>query len=306
MEWLNRVVITTMPLVPKFVVGRVASRYIAGSKLEDAVDTVLELAGEGAMATIDLLGEDTTRKEQAEEAAQVYHKILDAIHSRKLNANISLKPTHFGLKLGYDLTAGLVEDVSAHAKQNGTFLRIDMEDRHTTDDTFKLYYQTRSRNENVGVVIQAYLRRTIKDIEHLKESKANLRLCKGIYREPREAAYKNRSIIIRNYALLLKELLEAGCYVGIATHCEETVWHALRIIHELKLSPDKYEFQMLLGVEEDLRRILIEQGHRLRVYVPFGEEWYAYSTRRLKENPSVAGHIIRDFFGIKSQGIHKG
>jgi proline dehydrogenase len=302
MDWLNKVIMGTMPVVPKYFVGRVASRYIAGETLADAAEMTRTLNSEGAMATIDLLGEDTTRREQAEEAATIYHNILDCIKKEGIQANISLKPTHMGLKLGYDFCAGLVSDIIAHAAETENFLRIDMEDKDCTDDTLKLYYSLHKKYPNVGLVIQAYLRRTIKDIQGLKEIKANLRLCKGIYREPREVAFKNRSIIIRNYALLLEELLSAGCYVGIATHCEETIWHAQRIIHQLALTPDKYEFQMLLGVEPELRRILIGQGHRLRVYVPFGEEWYAYSTRRLKENPDVAGHVMRDFLGLHSSG----
>lgn len=302
MDWLNRVVIGAMPLVPKYFLRRVAARYIAGDDLADALRAVRALNGEGAIATIDLLGEETTRPEQAEAAARAYHTVLDAIKKEGVNSNISLKPTHLGLHIGYDLCRSLVTDIVAHAAETGNFLRLDMEDKDTTDGIFKLYYETRRVFENVGVAIQAYLRRTIKDVQQLKEAQANLRLCKGIYREPRQVCYRNRSIIIRNYALILQELLEAGCYVGIATHCEETIWHAQRIIRQLGLTPDKFEFQMLLGVEEDLRRILIGQGNRLRVYVPFGEEWYAYSTRRLKENPNMAGHVMRDFFGLQSQG----
>ncbi len=302
MEWLNRLVIGLMPITPKYFIGRVASRYIAGSSLGEAVKLTRLFNQSMIMTTIDLLGEHTESKEQAIEASRIYHLILDRIAADKIDANISLKPTHLGLKVNYDLCQSLIGDIVDHAAQINNFLRIDMEDRSTTNDTFKLYYKMRSRHEAVGVVIQAYLRRTIHDIDHLKESKANIRLCKGIYREPREDAYQNRSIIIRNYAFILNELLEAGCYVGIATHCEETIWHALKTIHQMKLSPDKYEFQMLLGVEEDLRQILLNQGHRLRVYVPFGEEWYAYSIRRLKENPTVAGHVMRDFLGIKSTG----
>lgn len=302
MDLFNRIVIGSMPMVPKYFVGRVAGRYISGESLDDAVATVKALNQSGAMATIDLLGEDTTRREQAEQAGKIYHTILDRIKAEGIDSNVSLKPTHMGLKIDYDLCEKILTDIVAHAAETGSFLRIDMEDHTCTDETLKLYYTLRRRFDNVGVVIQAYMRRTLKDIEGLKEARANLRLCKGIYREPREVAWKSRAIIIRNFALLLEELLAAGCYVGIATHCEETIWHALRIIHQQNLTPDKYEFQMLLGVEADLRRILIGQGHRLRVYVPFGEEWYAYSTRRLKENPQIAGHVIRDFLGVSSQG----
>ncbi len=185
MEFLNRVVIASLPMVPKYFVGRIASRYIAGSTLSDAIATVRELNAKGVMATIDLLGEDTTQREQAEEAAKVYHQILEAIKREGISSNVSLKPTHFGLKLGYDFCAGLVAEVVAHVAESDSFLRIDMEDRSTTDDTLKLYHQMRARYEGVGIVIQAYLRRTINDIQRLKEEKANIRLCKAIYRDPR-------------------------------------------------------------------------------------------------------------------------
>ncbi len=303
MELINRIVTGMLPVIPKFIVGRVASRYIAGLTLDDAIKVTRDLNNIGAMATIDLLGEDTTKKEHAEDAVKVYHQILDAIAHHKVNSNISLKPTHLGLKVSYDLCLNLITEIVQHAHEQQNFLRIDMEDNTCTDDTLKIYYKIRQKYENVGVVIQAYLRRSIKDIQSLKEMKANLRLCKGIYREPRHLAYQNRAIIIRNFAFLLEELLKAGCYVGIATHCEEVIWHALRIIHQLQLQPHQYEFQMLLGVEPELRKILIDAGHRLRVYVPFGSEWYAYSTRRLRENPKIANYVLRDMLGMKTQVV---
>jgi len=300
---MNKIIIGLLPVIPKFVVGRVASRYIAGKTLAEAINATRNINAAGAMATIDLLGEDTTKRQQAEDAAKVYHQILDAINREKVNANISLKPTHFGLKINYDFCLSLIGEVIQHATEKGNFLRIDMEDHSCTDATLRMYHKFHQDYNNVGVVLQAYLRRTIKDIQQLKEVKANLRLCKGIYREPRTLAYQQRAVIIRNFALLLEELLSSGCYVGIATHCEEVVWHALRIIHQLQLKPDQYEFQMLLGVEPELRKILIDAGHRLRVYVPFGDEWYAYSTRRLKENPQIANYVMRDFFGLSGQAI---
>jgi proline dehydrogenase len=301
MELMNRLAIRLMPVVPKNFVGRVASRYIAGERAEDAFAMVEKLNAEGAMATIDLLGEHSDQLQHAVEARDAYLKILDGIAAHKLNANVSLKPTHFGLKLGYEPCRDLVAEIVAAAQKFGNFVRIDMEDRTCTDDTLRLYREMRARYDKVGVVIQSYLRRSYGDVKQLAVEKANIRLCKGIYNEPRAVAYKNRAIIIRNYALLLEQLLKAGCYVGIATHCEETIWHAERIIHALNLTPEQYEFQMLLGVEPELRRILISQGHRLRVYVPFGEEWYPYSTRRLKENPAMVGYVIRDFLGVNRQ-----
>jgi len=248
-----------------------------------------------------VLGEHSESKEQAAEAVKEYFKIIDGIKAGGYEANVSLKPTHMGLKLGYEFCREQIEQVVARAAEAGIFVRIDMEDRSCTDDTLRLYFDLRKKYEKVGVVIQAYLRRTVKDIQPLMEAKANLRLCKGIYNEPRMAAFKNRGIIINNYAFLLENLLKAGCYVGIATHCEETIWQAERIVHILGLNRNRYEFQMLLGVEPALRRILISQGHRLRVYVPYGSEWYAYSTRRLKENPAIAGHVMKSFLGLEQR-----
>lgn len=300
MDLISRIMVSLMPIVPRWLVWRVASRYIAGRKLEDAARVVAELNKQGIWATIDLLGEECTEESEARKAAKIYHHILERISQEGLLSNISLKPTHFGLRISYDLCYGLIEEVVSHSQEMGNFVRLDMEDHSCTDQTLKLYYDLRKRYDRVGVVIQSYLRRSLRDVHGLKEVKANVRLCKGIYNEPRRIAFKNRNIIIRNFALLLEELLSAGCYVGIATHCEETIWHAERIIHQLKLTPDQYEFQMLLGVEPELRSILVEKGHHLRVYVPFGTDWFPYSTRRLKENPRMAYYVMRTFFGLKS------
>jgi proline dehydrogenase len=169
-----------------------------------------------------------------------------------------------------------------------------MEDSTCTEATLALYDRLRRDADNVGVVIQAYLRRSLDDVDRLVERRANVRLCKGIYIESRNIAYRDRDIVRRNFALLLERLLRGGCYVGIATHDEILAWEGIRLVRELRLSTDRYEFQMLLGVDEPLRRILIGSGHRLRVYVPFGERWYEYSLRRLKENPRMAGYVLKN------------
>lgn len=298
MELLNQLVVNIMPAVPKYLVKRIASRYMAGITIQDVIEEVRGLNADGAAATIDILGEHSDNSAAARNTADEYIKVLDAIEREKLDSNISIKPTHLGLKAGYDLCRGLITDLVAHAAELNNFVRIDMEDHTCTDDSFRMYYEIRRDYENLGVVIQSYLRRSIRDIEGLKECKANVRICKGIYNEPRTIAYKDRDIIIRNFALLLEELLAAGCYVGIATHCEETIWHSREIIHRMKLEKDKYEFQMLLGVDQELSKILIDEGYRMRIYTPFGEEWYAYSTRRMKENPRLAGAVFREFVGI--------
>lgn len=283
-----------MPVVPKNIVGKVASKYIAGEHIDDAISKVKELNSEGVLATVDLVGEHSESPENASEAVRIYLQVLDEIESNHLNANVSIKPTQVGLSISYEFLVEQVTKIVDRAQVLNNFLRIDMENSPYTDDTFRLHYKLREKYDNVGIVIQAYLRRTAADLVQLIDTKANVRICKGIYDESRLIAYKSRQIIINNYATLLQDLLENNCYVGIATHCEETVWHAQRIVRQLGLNRDQYEFQMLLGVDHELMRILLNDGHRVRIYVPFGEEWYPYSLRRLTENPMLAGSIARD------------
>ncbi len=298
MDLLNKTVVRLMPFVPKMIVGKVASRYIAGTNLTEAVNEVKRLNGADTVATMDLLGEHSEAQSDAVSAAKEYIKILNAIDKEGIKSNISLKPTQLGLKISKEFCLEQIRAIVQHAAELGNFVRIDMEDHTCTDDTLDMYCNLRKDYENVGVVIQAYLRRSIKDVEHLKELKANIRLCKGIYNEPRIIAFKIRQNIIRNYAFLLEELLKAGCYVGIATHCEEAIWYAIEIIYRLGLNRDQYEFQMLLGVDPELRKVIVDEGHKMRVYVPYGDEWYAYSTRRLKESPHLAGSVFKEFLGI--------
>jgi proline dehydrogenase len=246
------------------------------------------------MATLDVLGEDLTERHEAEATRLIYERLLDSIVARKLDANISVKLTAMGLKIDPALALEQMTLLCAHAKARGSFVRIDMEDSTCTEATLALYDRLRRDADNVGVVIQAYLRRSLDDVDRLVERRANVRLCKGIYIESRNIAYRDRDIVRRNFALLLERLLRGGCYVGIATHDEILAWEGIRLVRELRLSTDRYEFQMLLGVDEPLRRILIGSGHRLRVYVPFGERWYEYSLRRLKENPRMAGYVLKN------------
>ncbi len=308
MSLFDKLVVNTLPLMPEALVWPVSKRYIAGKTLDDAVRTCRDLMQQGACATFDLLGENIERKEEATAAKDTYLHILDVIKSDKLDANISIKPTQMGLsfkkllgeKESKEFCYQNVRELVKKANALGNFVRIDMEDTPYTSDTLEMY--TRLHDEfpkNVGVVIQAYLRRTVDDVQMLMQRKANLRLCKGIYIEPRELAYKTHPLINKNYIFLLQELLKNGNYIGIATHHEELVWGAMRIVHDLKLPKTAYEFQMLLGVDEELRRIILKAGHRLRVYIPYGEQWYAYSVRRLKENPAISRHVIKQFFGIQ-------
>jgi len=301
LDWLNRLIVKTMPLVPKPVVRRVSNRYIAGDTLADAVRVVRDLNQRGMMATLDLLGEFISKREEATATAAAYIEALNRIAQEKLNSNISIKLTAFGLKLNYDFCLENVRNVAQHARSLGNFVRLDMEDSSCTSDTIRIYQTLRKDFENLGIVIQAYMRRSLADIRGFMANGAptNVRLCKGIYVEPRNIAYKNRELINKNFTFLLDELMHGGAYVGIATHDERLAWDGMRLVDHLKLPKDKYEFQMLLGVDEELRDVIVNAGHRLRIYVPYGQHWYAYSVRRLQENPQIAGYVVKNFFGMK-------
>ncbi len=297
MSFINKAIVTFIPLVPKPVVGIFAKKYIAGDTLDDAVAKVREMSAKGICATLDILGENIASINEAEPVVNGYLEVLDRISSDNLDANISIKPTQFGLIIDRKKCIENFRKVLDKASQLNIFVRIDMEDSSCTTTTLDLYEELRGKYNNVGVVLQAYLRRTIDDvISHTKKEGTNYRLCKGIYVEDRSIAYKDMPVINSNFAFLLKEMFKRGAYVGIATHDEKLFWEATRIIHEMNISRNDYEFQMLLGVDEELRDIIVSSGHKLRVYVPFGKEWYAYSIRRLRENPSVAGHIVKNIF----------
>ncbi len=296
MNWMNRFIATTLPAVPKPIVRFFSKRYIAGNTVSDAVRVVQDLAGQGCIATVDVLGEFIKNLKEADRTVNEYLKILQRLEQEKLECNISIKLTQFGLLIDqekcYENVRKIVESV--HEKNN--FVRIDMEDSACTSDTIALFSRfAQEYPENVGIVIQSYLRRSMNDITTMLEEIKNLnvRICKGIYIEPREIAYKDPAIINYNYMALLEKLFSGGAYVGIATHDEKLVFHAQELIRKMNIPRNRYEFQMLLGVDQELRRSIVANGHRLRVYVPFGQKWYAYSLRRLKENPQIAGYVLR-------------
>jgi proline dehydrogenase len=289
---LDRAIVRLLPAVPKPIVQRLSSRYIAGSTLDDAVRVVKRLNGEGKMATIDVLGEEVAVPDEARAIAGQYHDVLARIEEERLDANVSVKLTALGLEVDHDLCRENLEAVVADAAARGTFVRIDMEDSSTTDRTLDLHRELRAAGHvNVGVVLQAYLRRTMGDLPGLE----NVRLCKGIYVEPTEIAYREYDAVRANYVRALEALVAQGTYVGIATHDEYLIGEALRIVDGLP--SDRYEFQMLLGVRSGRGDELVAAGHRLRVYVPYGTHWYEYSLRRLQENPKIAGYVAADTFG---------
>jgi len=286
-----------MPFVPKPIVGRVARRYVAGDTLDDAVHTLRALNEEGAMGTVDILGEEVREPVKANAAVEDYLRLLDRIDEEKLDANISIKPTMLGLKFDQTLCEENLRRIVGRAAEFDNFVRVDMEDHTCTDNTLQLYRQMHEKHpSSVGVVLQSYLHRTIADINGLLPLDPNIRICKGIYREPREIAWKDFETIRANFVFAAEKLLSSGAYVGIATHDPHLVWAGMQIVDRLGLDRDRYEFQMLLGVDPELRRVILANGHRLRVYVPYGRDWYPYSIRRLRENPTVAHHVVRAMF----------
>ncbi len=294
MQPINKLLLTALRRVPKKLVKRVAMRYIAGEELEDAVRVVRILNAGDMMATLDVLGEDVSTKEEAGQAREACARVLNRIQEERLNSNLSIKLTQFGLKIDDRLCYENVKKILQVARGYGNFVRIDMEDSSITDSTLNLYKRFRDEGfENVGVVIQAYLRRSEEDVRKLIRVQAKVRMVKGIYEEPEAIALKDREEIRGNYLKLLRMLLEARCYAAIATHDDFLIKGTIQFIREMNLSPNAYEFQMLYGVRPKLRDQIVAQGHRMRIYVPFGTHWYSYSMRRFQENPQMVRYILR-------------
>jgi proline dehydrogenase len=294
----DRAIVRMLPAVPRPVVRKLSERYIAGPELKDARETVRRLNAEGKSATIDVLGEEITTEEEAAAIVRAYLDVFADIERCGLDSGVSVKVTGLGLKLGYELCRDNLRTVVADAASRGNFVRIDMEDSSTTDDTLRLYRELRGEgHENVGVVLQAMLRRTASDIAALAGLKPSVRLCKGIYLEPPDVAYPEHEAVRASFVRALEALLDVGSYVGIATHDEWLLDEARRIVAERGLGRDEYEFQMLLGVRPRRGDELVRDGDRLRIYVPFGRHWYEYSLRRLQENPSIAGYVATDTLG---------
>jgi proline dehydrogenase len=294
----DRAIVRMLPAVPRPVVQKLSERYIAGPELKDAREAVRRINAEGKVATIDVLGEEITTEDEAAAIVRAYQDVFADIQRCGLDSGVSVKPTALGLTLGYDVCRDNLRTVVEDAASRSNFVRIDMEDSSTTDDTLRLYRELRAEgNDNIGVVLQALLRRTQSDIADLAELKPSVRLCKGIYVEPAEIAFQEYEAVRASFVRALEALLDAGCYVGIATHDEWLLSEGRRLVAEHGLGRDDYEFQMLLGVRPELGNELVAEGHKLRIYVPFGRHWYEYSLRRLQENPKLAGYIAADTFG---------
>jgi proline dehydrogenase len=297
MPILNKLITTALPIIPKVIVEKVSKRYIAGEKLSDGIRIVNIMNQKGMMTTMDLLGEDIKNAVETQTVKHGILSVLNSIQENELDSTVSIKPTQLGLKIDKELAYSNIKTIIQEAKRLDNFVRIDMEDATTTTDTLKIYHKLREEGfENTGVVIQSYMRRSEADVHELVKEGANIRLCKGIYNESSIVAYKKRQDIRDNYLKLLQIILEGSSYVGIATHDDYLIDRVYTMIQKSGMKKERYEFQMLLGVKEKLRDEIMRDGHRLRIYVPFGEQWYAYSMRRLKENPHMAWYITKSIF----------
>ncbi len=294
MNPLNSFIVSALQLFPKGLVKRFAMRYIAGEDISDAIRLVRRINSENKTATVDVLGENVSTKQEASDSAKAGLEVLEEIKKNGLNANLSIKLTQFGLNVGTDFCFDNVKEVLDFAKASGNFVRIDMEDSTTIDATLKIYEKLRNAGyDNTGVVIQSYMRRSENDVKRLIQMKASVRVVKGIYVEPESIAFKRKEEIRNSFARLVGMLMEGNCRVAIATHDEKVIGSSSDLIKKFSPSADAYEFQMLLGVRADLGNKLVEDGHKLRVYVPFGKQWYPYVIRRFKENPQVAGYVLK-------------
>jgi proline dehydrogenase len=291
--------VKTVQIMPINLVWLFSKKYIAGKTLQSAVNLVKQLNAKGILATLDVLGESVKTREEAMEAKNKAMEVLDAIVKNKLNANLSIKPTQMGLAIDKELAYKQILELVKKANEINNFVRIDMEDSPYTDLTFEVYKKIYEEYNNVGVVLQAYLKRTFNDTILLNKLGTNYRLCKGIYIEPSTIAYKDKQAIRDNYLKCLELMLKNGNYVGIATHDKYLIDKSYELIKSLNVPRDMFEFQMLLGVREDLRDKINKDGYKIRIYVPYGEDWYKYSIRRLQENPNIAGHIVKEFFAMR-------
>jgi proline dehydrogenase len=295
----HNLLVKTVQAMPENIVWLFSKKYIAGKTLQSAIETVKQLNSKGIYATLDVLGESVTNKDESTEDKNKCLEVIDAIVENKLMANLSIKPTQMGLALDKEFAYQQILELANKASSINNFVRIDMEDSQFTDATIDVYKKIYEEHSNVGIVLQAYLKRTYNDTIILNKLGTNFRLCKGIYIEPATIAYKDKQAIRDNFMKCLESMLKNGNYVGIATHDKYLIDRSYELIKELNIPKDKFEFQMLLGVREDLRDKINNDGFKIRIYVPFGEDWYKYSIRRLHENPQLAGHIVKEFFAFR-------
>ena len=301
----NKLVASVLPFFPKKFIWTFSKRYIAGESLDDALRASKELNENGIMVTLDVLGEFIEDLSEAERNKEEYLEVIERLTEEKIDGNFSVKPSSFGLLLDEEACYGYIREIVRKAAGYNNFVRIDMEDSSCVDRELTLFRRLHKEfPKNVGLVLQAYLKRTMDDIRdlaplHTPETPLNFRLCKGIYVEPARIAYKEHDEINRHYLEDLDYMLDHGFYVGIATHDPFLIEESYKLIQKYDLKREEYEFQMLFGVTPERRTSILRKGHRMRVYVPFGKDWFGYSTRRLKENPQIASYIIKALFNRK-------
>ena len=300
--------LSEQPQVFRFVRGNglarhFARRFVAGETIDDAIAAVRGLNARGITASLDLLGESVHNEEEARASGREYLTILDRIHAAKLKANVSLKLTAMGLDMSEDLCVAIVQEILERARGYGSFVRLDMESSRYTQQTLDLFEHRLypSFRENVGIVLQSYLYRTMEDVEHANQLKARVRICKGAYQEPASVAYPDKKDVDASYVRAMHALMERGNYPGIATHDEAIIGEAKRFAAERGIGRERFEFQMLYGVRRDLQERLVREGYNMRVYVPFGTQWYPYLMRRLAERPAnvafMTGNILKEMVG---------
>lgn len=299
---LNKLLANALPYMPKKLIWVFSKRYIAGETIEDGLKACRDLNHQGIEVTVDLLGENITTIEEAEVNKNKYLEIIERFTAEGISGNFSLKPTMFGLLVNKEVCFANISEVVKKAAAKNTFVRIDMEDSQCVDPEMEMYIKLQQQYPaHVGLVVQAYLRRTRRDLVRLSEIPSNgipmnFRLCKGIYIEPKHLAFKDFDEVRAHYLDDLNFMFDHNMYVGIATHDKYLVDQALLAIKEKNIAKSSYEFQMLYGVTPELRSSIVKKGHKMRVYVPFGKDWFGYSTRRLKENPQMASHIVKALF----------
>lgn len=299
---INKLVAGLLPYMPKKLVWMFSKEYIAGENLAEAIANAKKLNEQGVLTTLDVLGEFITTLAEAEANKKEYLEVIEQAEKAGVKGNYSLKPTFFGLLIDKNIAYGHIREVVAKAASFGNFVRIDMEDSPCTDMEIELYRKLKAEfPSNVGLVIQAYLKRTFDDIQNMREMNTpdhpvNLRVCKGIYVEPESIAYKRYKDINENFLKDIEYMFQEKMYPAIATHDANVIDGAYKLIEKYQVSNEKYEFQMLYGVTPALRQSVLDNGHRMRVYVPFGKQWFGYCTRRLKENPQMAGVILKALF----------
>ncbi len=299
---LNKMIANILPMMPKKLVWVFSKRYIAGETIEEGMLASKLLNENNIEVTVDLLGEFIETLDQAGENKNRYIEIINRFADEKIKGNFSLKPTMFGLLIDTEACYSYIREIVALAASKNSFVRIDMEDSQCVDREIEIFRRLKLEfPANVGLVIQAYMRRTLSDLEALsdlntEEHPLNFRLCKGIYVEPENIAFQDFKEVQQNFLAALDYMLKNKMYVGIATHDKHLINESYKLLEKYQVPKERYEFQMLFGVTPDLRNSIVKKGHLMRVYVPFGEDWFGYSTRRLKENPKMATEIIKALF----------